>query len=121
MFSPDHSSPSSFILSGIPGLEDAQFWIAFPFCTMYFMAVLGSIMLLLVIRMDANLYLPMFHFLSMLAAIDLMLFTSTMPKLLGIFWFSSHDTSFKGCMAQMSFIHSFSMAESGVLLAMALD
>ncbi|KAM9020771.1 olfactory receptor 52J3-like [Ara ararauna] len=121
VFYPNHSSPLSFIPTGIPGLEDVQFWNAFPFCTMYFVAVLGNITLLLVIRMDPHLHLPVFYFLSMLAAIDLVLITSTMPKLLSIFWFRSHDISFKGCMAPMFFIHSFSTAESGVLLTMALD
>ncbi|NWH55237.1 O52D1 protein, partial [Fregata magnificens] len=118
---PNHSSPSSFILTGIPGLEDAQFWIAFPFCAMYFMAVLGNIALLLVIRMDPSLHLPMFYFFSMLAAVDLVLTTSTMPKLLSIFWFHSHEIDFEGCVAQMFFIHSFSTVESGVLLTMAFD
>ncbi|NXW51706.1 O52K2 protein, partial [Nyctiprogne leucopyga] len=118
---PNCSSPSSFILTGIPGLEDAQFWIAFPFCTMYFMAVLGNITLLLLIRRDPSLHLPMFYLLSMLAAIDLMLTTSTMPKLLSIFWFQSHEINFEGCVAQMFFVHSFSIVESGVLLTMAFD
>ncbi|NXU21598.1 O52K1 protein, partial [Thalassarche chlororhynchos] len=104
-----------------PGLEDIQFWIAFPLCTMYFMAVLGNITLLLVIRMDPSLHLPMFYFLSMLAAIDLVLTTSTMPKLLSIFWFRSHEIDFEGCVAHMFFIHSFSTVESGVLLTMAFD
>lgn len=117
----NHSSPLSFVLTGIPGLEDAQFWIAFPFCTMYFMAMVGNITVLLAIWMDPSLHLPMFYFLSMLAAIDLVLTTSTMPKLLSIFWFHSHEIDFEGCVAQMFFIHSFSIAESGVLLTMAFD
>ncbi|KFP85861.1 Olfactory receptor 52K1, partial [Apaloderma vittatum] len=111
----------SFILVGIPGLEDAQFWIAFPFCTMYFVAVLGNITLLLVIKADERLHLPMFYFLSMLAAIDLVLTTSTMPKILSIFWFHSHEIHFESCVTQMFFIHSFSIMESGVLLSMAFD
>ncbi|XP_032855275.1 olfactory receptor 52K2-like [Tyto alba] len=118
---PNHSSPLPFILAGIPGLEDVQFWIAFPFCAMYFMAVLGNITLLLVIRMETSLHLPMFYFVSMLAATDLVITTSTMPKLLSIFWFRFHEIDFEGCVAQMFFIHSFSMVESGVLLTMAFD
>ncbi|XP_074429095.1 olfactory receptor 52K2-like isoform X1 [Larus michahellis] len=117
----NHSSPLSFILTGIPGLEDAQFWIAFPFCTMYFMAVLGNITLLLVNRMDPSLHLPMFYFLSMLAAIDLVLTTSTMPKLPSIFWFQSHEIVFEGCVAQMIFIYGLYTVESGVLLTMAFN
>ncbi|XP_010214744.1 PREDICTED: putative olfactory receptor 52P1 [Tinamus guttatus] len=117
----NHSSPSSFILTGIPGLEVAHFWIAFPFCTMYFMAVLGNITVLLMVMMEQNLHLPMFYFLSMLAAIDLVLTTSTMPKLLSIFWFHSHEIVFESCVVQMFFIHGFSAVESGVLLAMAFD
>ncbi|NXW35046.1 O52J3 protein, partial [Phaetusa simplex] len=117
----NHSSPLSFILTGIPGLEDVQFWIAFPFCTRYFMGVLGNITFLLVIRIDPSGHLPMFYFLSVLAAIDLMLTTSTMPKLLSTFWFHSHEISFEGCVAQMFFIHGLYTVESGVLLTMAFN
>ncbi|NWI11317.1 O52M1 protein, partial [Crypturellus soui] len=117
----NHSSPSSFILTGIPGLEVAHFWIAFPFCAMYFLAVLGNVTVLLLVAMEQNLHLPMFYFLSMLAALDLVLTTSTMPKLLSIFWLQSHEIVFEGCVVQMFFIHGFSAVESGVLLAMAFD
>lgn len=117
----NHSSPLPFILTGIPGLEAAQFWIAFPFCIMYIMAVLGNFTVLMVIRADSSLHQPLFYFFSMLAAIDLVLVTSTMPKLLSIFWFQNHEIIFEGCVVQMFFIHGFSAVESGILLAMAFD
>ncbi|XP_010280560.1 PREDICTED: olfactory receptor 52M1-like, partial [Phaethon lepturus] len=118
---PKHSSSLSFILTGIPGPEDAQFWIAFPFCTMYFMAVVGNSTLLCVIKADPSLHLPMFLFLSMLEVIDLVMSTSITPKMLGIFWFHSTAISLDACLTQMYFVHAFSVVESGVLVAMAFD
>ncbi|CAO2582427.1 Olfactory receptor 52R1 [Lemmus lemmus] len=36
------SHSTFFILLGIPGLENYQFWVAFPFCVMYIVAVTGN-------------------------------------------------------------------------------
>ncbi|XP_070799752.1 olfactory receptor 52P1-like [Pituophis catenifer annectens] len=112
---------SFFFLMGIPGLESAHFWIAFPFCSMYLVSLVGNITILFVVRREPSLHLPMYYFLCMLAILDLILTTSTVPKVLGIFWFDSHTIGFKACVIQMFFIHGFSAVESGVLLAMAFD
>ncbi|NXG94117.1 O52R1 protein, partial [Stercorarius parasiticus] len=113
--------PPSFLLIGIPGLEKEQFWIAFPFCIMCAIAVLGNITLLLIIMAEPSLHEPMYLFLAMLAFTDLVLSTSTLPKMLGIFWLGSGEIGFLCCLAQLFFIHTFSSVESGVLMAMALD
>ncbi|XP_010601618.1 olfactory receptor 52R1-like [Fukomys damarensis] len=115
------SHPVSFILLGIPDLENSQFGIAFLFCVMYVVAVVGNITILHIIRMDSTLHEPMYLFLAMLAASDLVLSSSTQPKMLAILWFHAHEIGYHACLIQVFFIHAFASVESGVLMAMALD
>ncbi|XP_050816216.1 olfactory receptor 52R1-like [Gopherus flavomarginatus] len=117
----DITNPSTFILLGIPGLEVAHVWISIPFCTMYVIAILGNFAILFIIKRERSLRAPMYYFLCMLAVTDLVLSTATLPKMLSIFWFNSREINFSACLTQMYFIHCFSVMESGIFVALALD
>ncbi|XP_053418176.1 olfactory receptor 52A1-like [Nycticebus coucang] len=113
--------PPVLTLVGIPGLESMQFWIGIPFCAMYIIALFGNSLLLVVIKAESSLHEPMYIFLAMLGATDIVLSTSILPKMLGIFWFHLEQIYFDACLLQMWFIHTYQGIESGILLAMALD
>ncbi|NXD60051.1 O52B2 protein, partial [Corvus moneduloides] len=115
------STPATFILTGIPGMEQLHVWISIPFCSMYLAALLGNVVLLFTIWTEHSLHQPMYLFLSMLAIADLMLSTTAVPKMLALFWFRAGEISFGACLTQMFFLHFTCSAESMILLAMALD
>ncbi|XP_006870418.1 PREDICTED: olfactory receptor 52D1-like [Chrysochloris asiatica] len=113
--------PTVFLLVGIPGLESAHIWISIPFFLVYLLALMGNIALLLIVKSDPKLHEPMYLFLCMLSLVDLMLTSSTIPKILSLFWFNDREIYFEACLTQMYFIHSLSTMESGFILAMAFD
>ncbi|XP_053240938.1 olfactory receptor 52Z1P-like isoform X1 [Podarcis raffonei] len=115
------TSPSFFILVGIPGKEELHLWISIPFFLMYLVALSGNSGLLLIIATERSLHQPMYLFLSLLAGADLMLTTTTVPKMLDIFWADAGEIPFAACIAQTSLLVFLFVSESAVLLAMAFD
>ncbi|KAM9173401.1 olfactory receptor 51E1-like [Pangshura tecta] len=115
------SSASTFTLIGIPGLEAAHFWLAFLLCSLYLFAVLGNGTIIYIIKAEQSLHEPMYLFLCMLAAIDILISTSTTPRMMDLLWFNSTTIGFDACLLQMFCIHSLSGMESTILLAMAFD
>ncbi|XP_053418534.1 olfactory receptor 52L1 [Nycticebus coucang] len=111
----------SFFLVGIPGLEKSQHWIALPIGVLYLLALVGNVTILFIVWTEPSLHQPMYFFLVMLAAIDLVLASSTAPKAFAVLLFHAHEIGFTVCLVQMFFIHAFSSMESGILVAMALD
>ncbi|XP_029464033.1 olfactory receptor 51G2-like [Rhinatrema bivittatum] len=114
-------TPSTFILVGIPGLETAHIWTSFPMTLLYVVTLLGNCTLLFIIKSERSLHAPMYIFLSMLAVTDLGLSMMTSPTVISVFWFNSTEILVENCLMQMFFIHSFSIMESSVLMAMAFD
>ncbi|XP_060119830.1 olfactory receptor 52P1-like [Heteronotia binoei] len=113
--------PSTFVLVGIPGLEAFHVWISIPFCSIYIFSLLGNCLLLGVVKTEPSLHEPMYLFLAMLAVADLVVSTTTLPKILSIFWFRQRVIRADACLAQVFLIHSVSTMESGFFAAMAFD
>nr|XP_028581518.1 olfactory receptor 51H1-like [Podarcis muralis] len=114
-------SHQTFVLIGIPGMQEKNSWMAFPLFVLYALTLLGNITILYIIKTNQSLHEPMYFFLSMLACSDLGLCFSTMPTILSVYWFDSGEIPLNGCISQMFFIHALQGIESGILVAMAFD
>lgn len=110
-----------FYLLGIPGRADLHMWISIPLFISYICALLGNGLLIFIILTKRSLHEPMYLFLCMLAGVDIVLATTTEPKALAIFWCNSREISLNSCIAQLYFLHSSFISESGILLIMAFD
>ena len=115
------TQPAFFLLTGIPGLESAQLWLAGPLCVMYAVALGGNTVILQAVRAEPSLHQPMCYFLSMLSLSDMAMSVATLPTVLRTFCLNARTIDFHACLIQMFLIHSFSMMESGILLAMSFD
>nr|ACG63634.1 olfactory receptor 652 (predicted) [Otolemur garnettii] len=114
-------NPGPFILLGIPSLQQFHIWIGIPFFISYLVALVGNGVLLYLISMERSLHEPMFFFLFMLAATDLILSNTCLPKTFSIFWLGPQEITFSGCLTQMFFHHYSFVMESAIQLAMAFD
>ncbi|KAL6032096.1 hypothetical protein STEG23_033048 [Scotinomys teguina] len=112
---------SEFILMGFPGIHSWQHWLSLPLALLYVLALIANTLIVTVIYQEASLHQPMYHFLGILAIVDMGLATTIMPKILAILWFNAKTISFNECFAQMYAIHFFVAMESGIFVCMAID
>ncbi|XP_038620098.1 putative olfactory receptor 52P1 [Tachyglossus aculeatus] len=117
----NQTRPVTFILKGIPGLEDLYLWLSLPFSFMFIAILLGNGTILFLLVTESTLDKPMYHLLAMLLLADLVSTLSMMPQVLSLLWFGVQDVSLEACLLQMFFIHSSSVVRSTVLVAMAFD
>uniref|UniRef100_A0A8C5USZ2 Olfactory receptor family 56 subfamily B member 4 n=1 Tax=Microcebus murinus TaxID=30608 RepID=A0A8C5USZ2_MICMU len=109
-----------FILMGLPGIHEWQHWLSLPLALLYLLALGANILIMVTIQREPMLHEPMFHFLAVLAVVDIGLATTIMQTL-AIFWFDAKAISLPECFAQIYAIHSFFCMESGIFLCMAVD
>ncbi|XP_078515155.1 olfactory receptor 51A4-like [Lissotriton helveticus] len=111
---------STFVLSGLEEIDPTEIWISILICSLYVMT-LGNISILYIIKTEQRLHAPMYYFLSVLAIIDLALSMTTLPTMFSVFLLRSKEIPIDTCLCQVYFLNTFSVVESGVLLAMSFD
>lgn len=87
----------------------------------YIFNVVGNSLIIVVTKMDPNLYKPMYFFLGILSLVDMSFTTVTLPKTMAIFLSSKKTICFVCCIMQMYFFLSVGVTESFLLALMSYD
>ncbi|KAM7093110.1 olfactory receptor 1J4-like [Molossus nigricans] len=117
----NQSSVSEFLLLGLP-IRPGQQGVFFTlFLGLYLTTVLGNLLIILLIRLDSRLHMPMYFFLSHLAFSDISLSSVTVPKMLVNMLTWRQSISYVGCISQLYFFMFFGSLDNFLLAVMAYD
>ncbi|XP_042638381.1 olfactory receptor 145-like [Orycteropus afer afer] len=120
MASGNDSSVTEFILLGLTQQPELQLPLFLLFFGIYVITVVGNIGLLVLIRLNPHLHVPMYYFLFNLSFIDLCYSCVISPRMLMTF-VKRNIITYAECMTQIYFFTLFSIGECFVLTSMAYD
>ncbi|KFO34321.1 Olfactory receptor 7E24 [Fukomys damarensis] len=101
-----------------PDLQPVLFGL---FLSMYLVAVLGNLLIILAVSSDSHLHTPMYFFLSNLSLADIGFTSSTVPRMIVGISTQSRVISYGACLTQMSLFILFACTDNILLTVMAYD
>ena len=117
----NHSTITEFILTGLSDDPHIQALLFALFLVIYLLTVMGNLTMLLLIKADSHLHMPMYFFLSNLSFLDLCFSSVTVPKLLKDLLSEKKTISVEGCLAQVFFVFLTAGNEACLLSVTAYD
>ncbi|XP_072483807.1 olfactory receptor 5W2-like [Notamacropus eugenii] len=117
----NYSIPTEFILLGITSAPKLKAVLFVLFLIIYLVILVANLGMIVLIRMDPKLHLPMYFFLSHMSFCNLCYSTVIGPKMLVNFFVQDKSISFIGCALQFYVVYSFTDSECLLLAVMALD
>ncbi|XP_014635215.1 PREDICTED: olfactory receptor 5D18-like [Ceratotherium simum simum] len=112
---------ATFTLLGFSDFPELEIPLFLIFLTIYIVAVVGNIGMIVVIKINPKLHIPMYFFLSHLSCVDFCYSSSITPKTLVNLVVEDRTISFIGCAVQFFFFCTFAVTESFLLAVMAYD
>ncbi|KFO35174.1 olfactory receptor 7G1 [Fukomys damarensis] len=110
-----------FFLLGLTDDPELLFLTFYLFLSMYLVAVIGNLLIILAVSSDFHLHTPMYFFLSNLSFNDICLITCTVPNMLVNIGAQDQSISYTGCLSQVCSVLAFGSLESCLLAVMAYD
>ncbi|XP_049747870.1 olfactory receptor 1038-like [Elephas maximus indicus] len=112
---------TEFILKGITDRPELQAPCFAVFLVIYLVTVLGNFGLIILIRIDTRLHIPMYYFLRHLAFVDLCYSSAITPKMMVNFVAERNTIPFHACATQLGCFLTFMITECFLLASMAYD
>ncbi|KAM9673868.1 olfactory receptor 5BS1-like [Trichechus inunguis] len=112
---------TEFVLLGLSSDSQLQALRFVLFLVIYLLTLMGNLVMILIIRVDSHLHIPMYFFLGHLSFLDLSFSSVTVPKMLQNFLSLKKSISVLGCITQSFFFTLFGGTEACLLSAMAYD
>ncbi|XP_074046447.1 olfactory receptor 5V1-like [Macrotis lagotis] len=112
---------TEFLFLGFSNHSELQGLFFLIFLILYLLTILGNLLILTAIRINAVLHTPMYYFLSNLSFLDICYTSTTVPIMLVNFFREKKTISYEGCLSQVFFLVTFAGTESVLLAAMAYD
>lgn len=114
----NHSHVTEFVLLGFTNLQELLFVV---FLIIYLTTLVGNLGMIVLIRTNSQLHVPMYFFLGHLSLLDICYSSSVTPKLLLGLLAERNVISFNCCIAQFFFFAAFGTTEAILLAVMAYD
>ncbi|XP_032484450.1 olfactory receptor 56-like [Phocoena sinus] len=117
----NETSGADFILLGLfLDMKHIRFFIG-AMLVIYTVALTLNFVLILLISVDSHLHMPMYFLLSQLALMDMMLVSSTVPKMATNFFSGRRNISRVACGTQFFFFLTLGIAECILITLMSYD
>ncbi|XP_033029789.1 olfactory receptor 1B1-like [Lacerta agilis] len=112
---------AEFVLLGFSFQPEEQPFYFLLFLLMYGAGLLGNVMMVILISLDARLQTPMYFLLRSLSMVDMGFISVTVPQMLAHIISTSKTIPFYSCMAQFFFFYVFGVTDLLMVSVMALD
>ncbi|XP_037697917.1 olfactory receptor 5F1-like [Choloepus didactylus] len=117
----NYTTLNEFILVGLAKSMEEQIILFLLFFLIYILTVVGNIGMILLIRIDSRLHIPMYFFLTNLSFVDVCYSSTITPKMLVDLLSQKKTISFAGCFLQMYFFIALATTEYILFGLMAYD
>ncbi|XP_056426639.1 olfactory receptor 6C76-like [Hyla sarda] len=110
-----------FVLAGFTLNPALKICVVTSLIPIYILSLMGNLLTIITISIDQNLQAPMYLFLRILATLDILFISSTVPKLVSILMSSDDAISINGCLLQLYFYVSAGGTEFYILGLLSID